>query len=185
MPIWQQTGMSPHFQLFKAMHSHTIQKASQEDLILVRKIAYGTWPICYKEIVSHDQIQYMLNYMYDLDELKQQHERGVIFMLLTDENIAAGFIAFEKVTREAKMALRVHKLYVLPEFHKKKYGKALLEEAIHFAREYHLSFLELNVNKQNPAVDFYKRMGFQVADTMVLDIGNGYIMDDYVMVLKI
>lgn len=167
------------------MHSHSIRKATQEDLILVRQIAYGTWPICYKEIVSQDQIQYMLNYMYDLDELKQQHGKGVIFMLLSFENIAAGFIAFEKVKREAKTALRVHKLYVLPEFHKKKFGRALLEEAILYAQENYLAFLELNVNKQNPAVEFYKRIGFQVSDTMILDIGNGYIMDDYIMVLKI
>ena len=154
-------------------------------MIWVRQIAYATWPICYKEIVSQDQIQFMLNYMYDLDELKQQHERGVIFKLLTDEKTDAGFIAFEKVRREAATALRVHKLYVLPEFHKKKFGRALLEEAINYARENRLAFLELNVNKHNPAVDFYKRIGFQVADTMVLDIGNGYIMDDYIMVMKL
>jgi hypothetical protein len=42
-------------------------------------------------------------------------------------------------------------------------------------------FIELNVNKHNSAVDFYLKMGFAKQREMVLDIGQGYVMDDYVM----
>ena len=45
--------------------------------------------------------------------------------------------------------------------------------------------IELNVNKYNSAVQFYEKLGFFRAKEMVLDIGNGYVMDDYVMQLNL
>jgi hypothetical protein len=39
----------------------------------------------------------------------------------------------------------------------------------------------LNVNKYNSAQDFYKKLGFCIDYEEVIDIGNGYVMDDYVM----
>ena len=167
------------------MFSLPLKKAREEDLVFVRQIAFETWPVCYKDIISAQQIEYMLNYMYDLDELKTQYHKGVIFLLMIENDTPVGFIGFEKVNRGEQKALRVHKLYILPHHHKKSYGKTLLEAAIHFGKKYDIDFLELNVNKQNPAVSFYSKIGFEVAETMVLDIGNGYTMDDYVMVLKL
>jgi predicted lactoylglutathione lyase len=45
--------------------------------------------------------------------------------------------------------------------------------------------LHLNVNKQNPAVQFYVKCGFEIEKEVVLDIGNGFVMDDYIMVLPL
>ena len=42
--------------------------------------------------------------------------------------------------------------------------------------------LELNVNKSNPATIFYAKKGFKVFKEEILEIENGYVMDDYVMV---
>jgi ribosomal protein S18 acetylase RimI-like enzyme len=43
----------------------------------------------------------------------------------------------------------------------------------------------LNVNKNNSAVQFYQKMGFKIIEEMILDIGEGYVMDDYVMQLDL
>ena len=167
------------------MFALPLKQATEEELTQVRQIAFETWPVCYKDIITPEQISYMLHYMYDLDELKKQFHKGVIFLLMMENDIPVGFIAFEKVDRAQQTALRIHKLYVLSDYHKKSYGKRLLEAAVVHGRMNNIDFLELNVNKQNPAVGFYKKIGFEIAETMVLDIGNGYIMDDYVMVMKL
>jgi ribosomal protein S18 acetylase RimI-like enzyme len=43
----------------------------------------------------------------------------------------------------------------------------------------------LNVNKANPTVAFYKKFGFTITEETVAHIGEGYVMDDYIMTLKI
>ena len=39
----------------------------------------------------------------------------------------------------------------------------------------------LNVNKANNAKNVYESQGFTVRKELVLDIGGGYVMDDYIM----
>lgn len=157
-----------------------IESASKEQLGLIREIAYETWPICYAQIVTAEQIDFMLTYMYAMEELGSQWDRGVVFKILWADEEAAGFIAYESLTQE-KSYLRIHKLYVRPRFHKRSFGYALMQDAINFGQEKNLSYLELNVNKQNPAFNFYKRLGFLIEREMVLDIGKGFVMDDYVL----
>lgn len=42
--------------------------------------------------------------------------------------------------------------------------------------------LYLHVNRENEsAIRVYEHLGFVKADTMQTDIGNGFIMDDFVM----
>jgi hypothetical protein len=37
------------------------------------------------------------------------------------------------------------------------------------------------VNKYNKAKDFYLHNGFEIAESVVVQIGNGYVMDDFIM----
>ena len=39
----------------------------------------------------------------------------------------------------------------------------------------------LTVNKHNPSIDIYRKLGFVITEEIVTDIGNGFVMDDYVM----
>ncbi len=42
--------------------------------------------------------------------------------------------------------------------------------------------IRLNVNKNNvKAIRSYERNGYQTADAVMIDIGGGYFMDDYIM----
>jgi ribosomal protein S18 acetylase RimI-like enzyme len=44
------------------------------------------------------------------------------------------------------------------------------------------STLTLQTNKRNvDAIAFYHKAGFTVREEAVFDIGNGFVMDDYVM----
>jgi diamine N-acetyltransferase len=65
-------------------------------------------------------------------------------------------------------------------------GKGLILEVADQARKADQKSLLLNVNKYNQkAIDFYLRMGFQEIYKEVIDIGNGYVMDDVVMELNL
>jgi GNAT superfamily N-acetyltransferase len=76
-------------------------------------------------------------------------------------------------------------LYVLPDKQGLGCGKLLLSFIISEAKKHQSSLLHLNVNKQNPAVHFYLKCGFEIDKEVVLDISNGFVMDDYEMVLPI
>jgi diamine N-acetyltransferase len=80
---------------------------------------------------------------------------------------------------------KLHKLYLLPSYHGKGIGKALLQEVARRMREAGQQSLTLNVNKDNQkAIDFYRSQGFVEVYKEVIDIGNGFVMDDVVMELN-
>ena len=45
--------------------------------------------------------------------------------------------------------------------------------------------LHLNVNRFNKSVDFYKNLGFIIIGEEDIDIGKEYLMEDFVMELKL
>ena len=72
---------------------------------------------------------------------------------------------------------------MLPETQGKGFGKFMIDEIIRIAKSNDQKGIFLNVNKYNKAKFFYEKAGFIVSKEEVIDIGNGYVMDDYVMEL--
>ena len=95
-----------------------------------------------------------------------------------------GFVAFE-INYDGSDSTKIHKLYVLPECQGKGFGKKLIDKAIEEINTENQKSLILNVNKKNPSLNFYEKIGFIKAREMVIDIGNGFLMDDYIMEKKI
>jgi ribosomal protein S18 acetylase RimI-like enzyme len=69
----------------------------------------------------------------------------------------------------------------LPETQGKGIGKKVIDEIEKLALDNNSTALILNVNRFNTALGFYKKIGFEVVDEVNIDIGNGYLMEDYVM----
>ncbi len=161
-----------------------IVKCKSEDLVVVQKIAFETWPICYQNIISQEQINYMLDLMYSLDSLRNQlTEKKHVFILAKEEESYVGFASFE-INAELNNT-KLHKLYVLPEIQGKNIGKQLIKFVEDSALEKGQEAVFLNVNKNNPAIKFYERMNYKVSNQIVINIGNGYVMDDYIMEKKL
>lgn len=150
-----------------------------EDLSGIRAIAHEVWPIAYSDVISSKQIDYMLNLMYS-DEalLHQMQEENCEFILLSVNDEWAGFASYSEVE---KQTYKLHKLYVLTKMQGTGLGKMLLDEVEKRARTKGGRTLLLQVNKNNKAKYFYERNGFVVDHELVVDIGNGFVMDDYVM----
>jgi diamine N-acetyltransferase len=163
----------------------TIRRATLEDIPTIRTIARETWHTVYPTIISLEQIAYMLELMYSEASLRDQMtSKGHRFFMAEKDGRAVGYAGFEH-HYQAGINSRLHKLYVLPSTMGTGAGKALLNAVIKASHKAGDTALELNVNKQNPAKDFYLKNGFRIAREEVLDIGEGYVMDDYVMELKI
>ena len=157
-----------------------IRAATTDDIPVIQHIAHTTWPIAYGHIISAEQIAYMLEMMYSTDALAaQMNLRMHRFLIATLDAVAVGFASYELDINNAARITKLHKLYCLPSEQKNGVGISLVNAVITAASQQ--STIQLNVNKNNNATNFYARLGFSVIGEIVVDIGQGYVMDDYVM----
>jgi len=80
----------------------------------------------------------------------------------------------------------ISKVYLLKEHR----GRGLIASVVRFyerlCRERGLDAMYLTVNKKNEmAIRAYKKHGFEIIDAVETDIGEGFIMDDYIMEKKL
>lgn len=163
----------------------SIVSAGVADIPVVRSIALATWPVAYREILSPEQLWYMLDLMYSEQALQEQMVRlGHHFVIARFAGEALGFASHSGVS-DVPGTARLHKLYVLSGQQGLGIGSVLLAAVVRAAKKAGHVRLELNVNRSNPALGFYKRHGFRVLRDEVIDIGQGYVMDDHVLELEL
>lgn len=158
----------------------SIRKATQHDIATIQDIAHKTWTVAYADILSTEQLTYMLDLIYSTDSLTKQMSESHQFYLAEVDAKDVGFSDFGWISDKI---YKLHKIYVLPSAQKTGAGKALLNFTINSAKEHGAEALILNVNRNNTAKTFYEKMGFAVIHEEDIDIGNGYFMNDYVMQL--
>lgn len=157
-----------------------IISAGDEDLPAIGELARLIWHECYPGIITREQIDYMLAKMYSLETLRAELKSGIFYERLLIDGGLSGFASFGPA--EQADAIKLHKLYLHPKQQGRGLGTALLMHCENEARKLGASLLTLNVNKRNRnAIDVYQRNGFSITDSVVSDIGNGFVMDDYVM----
>jgi GNAT superfamily N-acetyltransferase len=161
-----------------------ILHVAPNELEEIRRIALRTWPVTFKDILSPAQIDYMLEWMYNLETLENQVKNGHSFFLCRILNEPVGFIGLEPDYPTIK-TVKLHKIYVLPDFHGKGVGNALLKKGIEFAKSHDANAILLHVNRFNKAVDFYLKNGFTIEKEENIAIGEGFWMEDYVMRLTL
>lgn len=163
----------------------SIKSATVGDLPAIHDLAHKIWPAAYGDILSPAQLEYMLNLFYSLASLRHQLvDLKHNFLMVLDENIPAGFASFSQKEMNST-AYRLHKIYVLPQQQGTGAGKLLLEYIINSIKTSGGASLELNVNRHNKALYFYKKWGFKIISEEDIDIGKGYFMNDFVMHLDL
>jgi ribosomal protein S18 acetylase RimI-like enzyme len=126
--------------------------------------------------------------MYAEQTLQAQFDQGHEFYILSSQNSDLGFLSLEWISSATDLkqqTLKINKLYILSQQQNKGFGKALIQKAIQRASETSVAEIILQVNKANKAKDFYMHLGFQIKEEAVFDIGNGFVMDDYIMSYKL
>jgi ribosomal protein S18 acetylase RimI-like enzyme len=154
--------------------------ATRGELPALAALADRIWRTYYPGIISQGQIDYMLERSYAIPTLEAELESGIIFPLILDRQTAIGFAAYgpTETPRQAKL----HKLYLDTAYHGMGLGQRLLDWVESSARSNRYTHIVLQVNKNNAkAIAAYRRKGYAIEREVVVDIGHGYLMDDYVM----
>jgi ribosomal protein S18 acetylase RimI-like enzyme len=159
----------------------TINKASVADIKTIQNIANTTWPITYGTILSKEQLDYMMNLFYSEASLAKQIEnQEQLFYIAYEESKALAFIGIEHHYKKQAIT-RIHKIYILPETQGKGIGKKMIDFVEKAAKENYSTALSLNVNRFNKALHFYQKIGFEITAEENIEIGNGFLMEDYAM----
>lgn len=159
-----------------------IRQAGEDDINTVGFLAQEVWPPTYKEILSADQLVYMMDLFYSPASLRDQMQKHTFLLAEIDED-PVGFASFSPLDEEG--IYKLHKLYVKTGTQGRGLGRALINYIVEEIKKTDAKALDLNVNRSNKAKSFYEKLGFEVIREEDIDIGNGYWMIDFVMRLKI
>jgi diamine N-acetyltransferase len=157
-----------------------IKDATVDNIVLIQDIAEKTWWPTYKELLSAEQIRYMLDTIYSEDSLLNVMRNGSQkFIIIYTNNVASGFASFGARANDHAV-YKLYKLYVLPEHHGKGLGKLLINEIKDRLSQNNIHTLDLNVKRDNPAKTFYERLGFKIIQEEDIPLGP-YLLQDYIM----
>lgn len=151
----------------------------RESLLVVQRLAHEIWPAVFGPLLTPEQIDYMLQMMYDLEVLEQDLISGVTILLACEADRPVGYVTFGP---DAEVeTVKLHKLYLLAETRGRGYGRQMIEEVKNCARGLGYRRLQLSVNRGNStAIAAYNACGMEVVAELKTPIGEGYFMDDYV-----
>ena len=158
-----------------------IRPAALADVAAAQQLAARVWYAHYPGIISPAQIEYMLARGYASDALRRFVEGPDAGLeLACRDGALLGFAAW--LAGPSGDEVKLDKLYVDPARQRAGIGGRLIERVAMLARQRGAGTLVLNVNKHNAsALAAYRRHGFEVREAVVVDIGGGFVMDDYVM----
>ncbi len=159
---------------------HTIITAAVKDAGTIRSLAETTWWPTYTGLLQPEQISYMLDFFYSIENLEHQIKtREQNFLLLLEEGKAVAFAGYSVYENDVN-TYKLHKLYCLPQTQGKGYGRILIDSVSGIAADNGASKLLLNVKRDNPAMAFYNKMGFTITAEVDIPLGP-YWLHDYVM----
>lgn len=161
-----------------------IRRATEADIPLIRQLAGRIFPATYRSIISEEQIDFMMDWMYSEDSLRRQMAEGHTYLLGMEGDEVFGYVSVEQ---QGPDLFHLQKIYVLPDRQRQGRGRFLFESALSLVRTLHPTpcTLELNVNRTNPALGFYRQMGMHIDRQGDFDIGHGFQMNDYIMAMTV
>ena len=166
------------------MNALSIKLASIEDIPAIVKIAYDTWFVTYQDVISQAQIEYMFGEMYTPESIyKQMDFYKHAFLILYQAEMPIGFASYGKL-EEPINTYKLHKLYLLPIEQNKGFGRMLLNEVEKQVADLGADYLHLNVNRKNPALSFYEKLGYEIIETVDIPFAE-FWLNDFILSKKI
>lgn len=157
-------------------------KVEKKQVAELAKLASEIWFEYWKNILSLGQISHMLKKFQSEKAINDQ----IIFdhyhyFFINDDEQNIGYFGIST----KHYCLFLSKLYIKKEYRNKGIGSSAFEKVKQFALDNNFKKIRLTVNKFNmPAIKAYEKWGFVTVGTEETPIGDGYIMDDYIMEYK-
>lgn len=148
-------------------------------LDVIAGLAHEIWYEYYVPLIGRAQVDYMMSRFQSSGAMAQQLREGYEYFLTERDGLRIGYCAVQP--QPADGSLFLSKLYLLRDARGAGTGRVCMEFIEQLARRRGLNLLWLTVNKGNPAVKAYERLGFRIAADLMMDIGGGFVMDDYRM----
>ncbi|MGI6562147.1 MAG: GNAT family N-acetyltransferase [Clostridia bacterium] len=163
----------------------TIKEAvTYEDAKALSRLAFKIWREHYTPIIGKDQTEYMLENFQSEEKIFDSMQNGMVYYMVFCDDILCGYAAAMYTDRDNSVFLS--KFYIEKLYRGKGLSKKLLEKVKNFAYGRKAQSIWLTCNKYNSlALSVYKKLGFEIIDSIETDIGEGYIMDDYVLEMKL
>lgn len=163
-----------------------IRKAGTEDMMSIHDMAEVVFRHTYRDILSPEQMEYMMDWMYSPVNLSRQLDEGHVYYIAFREDVPCGYVSVQPdgVNEEGRLLFHLQKIYVLPSEQGTGLGRMLFDKAVAHIIEQasgRPAALELNVNRNNPSIGFYNHLGLRILRQGDFHIGHGFYMNDYIM----
>jgi GNAT superfamily N-acetyltransferase len=162
-----------------ASHVQLLPVTTAAQVADVARMAHEVWNEYYVPIIGQAQVDYMVARFQTAEAMQSQIDSGYEYFQIQQSGETMGYAAVRHDAADAR--LFISKLYLLAAHRKSGAGRKTLALLEQMARDRAATHLWLTVNKGNPSVRAYERLGFTIAEALVMDIGGGYVMDDYRM----
>ncbi len=152
---------------------------TDEEISKLTMLASFIWFEYWPDKITLKQTNYMVNKFQSFEAIKSQIENeDYVYNIFYDDNKTIGYFGISPKDD----CLFLSKLYVEHDFRGLGCGKAALNRIKQYAQKFNKKCIKLTVNKNNtPAIKAYESWGFHKTDSVVSDIGEGFVMDDYIM----
>lgn len=173
----------PASQSAQAAGLQFVPVTSPEQVAAVAALAHDIWYEFYVPLIGRAQVDYMVAKFQNAAAMQAQIDQGYEYFLVRREHAStpAIDIGYCALQQQPGRVMFLSKFYLHHAARGSGTGRRCMEFIEGLARRRELSLLWLTVNKGNPSVQAYERLGFRIAAELVMDIGGGFVMDDYRM----
>ncbi|AIQ47145.1 GNAT family acetyltransferase [Paenibacillus sp. FSL R7-0273] len=150
-----------------------------EETAEVARLAAEIWREYYVSIITMEQIDYMIGRFQSVQAITEQiHQQGYGYYLVHNRDSAVGYFS----ARQEEGKLFLSKFYIGKEYRGRGYASQAMGFLEQLCQDHSLSHIWLTVNRHNSSsIAVYEKKGFRTVREQVSDIGNGFVMDDFVM----
>lgn len=160
------------------MEDLEIRTATSSDLFVIEELAKTIWREHYTPIIGSNQVEYMLAKFQSVAVMQEQIDSGYIYFLMLYWCVPVGYLSIRKDAD----AIFLSKIYVLKDYRGKGIAGTAMDFVVSESKKAGLGLIRLTVNKNNTnSILAYLKMGFQNKGSMITEIGEGFVMDDFVM----
>ncbi len=148
-------------------------------------LAKRIWWEHYPPIIGDEQVEYMVKHFQTQDKIWQDIKTcGFEYSLIEIDGKPSGYLALKMDSNDR--SLFISKLYLEKAARGRGGARQVINSVISRCRRDNLASIWLTVNKHNDkSIAAYSKLGFEIEKAIVTDIGEGFVMDDYVMRMTI